>query len=120
MKHFHAAPQVNGLHRTLADLDMLRSGMALAYISPDYTLGDCVEGSWAALEGLLEFNPDWEPYLVRVEGELYHPPSMEGQGQGFHAWLEYREPSYPDLVVDPMVALFLLRGHDPSGMRWLG
>ena len=104
---------------TLADFDQLRSGMALAFIAPEYGPGDCIEASWAALEALLEYNPDWEPCLHRVEGELHHPTAMDDSGKGFHCWLEDREPGFPVLVIDPMVAHYLLRGHDPTGMRWV-
>ena len=104
---------------TLADYDQIRSGMALAFITPDYTLGDCIEASWAALEALVEFDDDWAEHLHRVEGELHHPTAMDDSGKGFHCWLEDREEGFPVLVIDPMVAHYLLRGHDPTGMRWV-
>lgn len=105
--------------RTLADFDQLRSGMALLAIAEQgFTFGDCMEASWAALDALVAYQPDWEPYLFRVEGELHHPTAMEANGRGEHAWLEWREPDYPELVIDPLVARYLLEGFDPTGLRW--
>ena len=104
---------------TLADYDQIRSGLALAFITPDYTLGDCIEASWAALEALVEFDDDWAEHLHRVEGELHHPTAMDDSGKGYHCWLEYREPGYPVLVIDPLVAQYLLEGFDPTGLRWV-
>jgi hypothetical protein len=106
--------------RTLADFDQLRSGMALQAITAEgFTFGDCMEASWAALEALIEFDDSWAKHLVRVVGELHHPTAMEANGRGEHAWLEWREPGYPELVVDGLVAKFVLEGFDPTGLRWV-
>ena len=75
---------------TLADYGQLRSGMALAFITPDYTLGDCIEASWAPLKTLVEFDDEWAQHLHWVEGELHHPTAMDDSGKGFDCWLEWR------------------------------
>ena len=104
---------------SLADYDQIRSGMALGVIAPDYTFGDCIEASWAALEALVDYDDSWAEHLHRVEGELHHPTAMDDSGRGFHCWLEWREEGYPMMVIDPLVAKYLLNGHDPTGLRWV-
>jgi len=37
-------------------------------------------------------------------------------GCGAEPW---RAPGYPELVVDPLVARYLLEGFDPTGLRWV-